>query len=120
PRAVTVRQVLRNSHCGRAVAYDQLNMHKEAIEDWDKAIEFDAGPEQPNYRAARIVSRLKAGQKVDVVVEVEELMKAPSVSAGQLYDFACIYAVASSANSDQKQAFTDKAMELLRQAVGAG
>ena len=35
-------------------------------------------------------------------------------------NFACVYAVASSTSSDQKQEYADRSMEFLRQAVQAG
>src|SRR5207249_4040180 len=52
-RHARTRQYLRNSHWGRAVAYDRLKKHAEAVTDWDKAIELDHGLEQPLYRAGR-------------------------------------------------------------------
>jgi tetratricopeptide (TPR) repeat protein len=117
-RAVIARQFLCNSHWGRAAAYDQLNKHTEAIQDWDKAIELDHGLERP--RVGRAISRLQAGQTAEAVAEVEELTKASKGSAGEWYSFALVYAVASSKISDQKQEYADRAMELLRQAVHAG
>jgi hypothetical protein len=41
-------------------------------------------------------------------------------NAGQWYDFACVYAVASGKVAGKQQEYADRAMELLRQAVKAG
>lgn len=41
-------------------------------------------------------------------------------SAGQWYDFACAYAVASTRAADKKQEYADRAMELLAKAVNFG
>ena len=37
-----------------------------------------------------------------------------------MYDFACIYSIASGKIQDKKQLYADRAMELLRKAVQAG
>jgi tetratricopeptide (TPR) repeat protein len=117
PRAVTTRLFLRNSHWGRAEAYDQLQKYAEAVQDWDRAIELSPPAEQPRLRANRATSRLKAGQVAKAVAEVEELTKASNWNASQWYDFACVYAVASGKLADKKQEYADRAMELLREAV---
>jgi serine/threonine protein kinase/Flp pilus assembly protein TadD len=54
------------------------------------------------------------------LAEVAELIKSPNWTAGQWYDFACIYAVASGKMADQKQEYADRAMELLQKAMAAG
>jgi serine/threonine protein kinase/tetratricopeptide (TPR) repeat protein len=119
-RHVTAKEFLRTSHWSRALAYDQLKKHAEAVKDWDKVIELSPEPEQPGCRARRVNSRLRAGQVVEAVAEVEELTKAWKWSAEQWYDFACVYAVASGQMDAKKEEYADRAMELLRQAVKAG
>ena len=44
----------------------------------------------------------------------------PNWLADRWYDFACVYAVASSKDADNQQQYADRAMQLLRQAVQAG
>jgi serine/threonine protein kinase/tetratricopeptide (TPR) repeat protein len=119
-RDFTARQALRDSHLGRAMAYDQLGRDAEAVKDWDKAIELSPKSEQPFHRASRAASRLQAGRTAEAVAEVAELTKASRWSADQWYNFACVYAVASTRVADKKQEYADRAMELLRQAVKAG
>jgi hypothetical protein len=51
---------------------------------------------------------------------VTELLKRPSSNAVQLYDFARVYAVASGSTADDKQSYTNRAMEMLTQAMKAG
>jgi tetratricopeptide (TPR) repeat protein len=119
-RDVKARTFLRRSHAARAMAYDALNKHAEAIQDWDRAIELDPGCEQPACRAGRAISRLQVGQTAEAVAEVEELTKATKWSADDWYNFACVNAVASSKIADHKAEYADRAMNLLRQAVKAG
>ena len=120
PRDVTAKQFLRNSHWGRARAYDQLQKYAEAVKDWDRAIELSPPAEQPGLRASRATSRLQAGLVAEAVAEVAELTKSSNWNAGQWYDFACVYAVASGKIADKKQEYADRAMELLQKAVKAG
>ena len=60
------------------------------------------------------------GQVAEAVAEVDELTRNASWSGAQWYDFACVYAVASGKAADKKQAYADRAMDLLRKAVRAG
>ena len=119
-RAVTAKEYLHKSHAYRAVAYDRLRKHAEAVKDWDKAVELSPGPEQASYRAGRATSRVQAGETAEAVAEVAELTKASEWSAVQWYAFACVYAVTSARIAAQKQAYADRALGLLRQAVKAG
>ena len=119
-RSVQAREFLRNSHWGRAVAYDRLRKFTEAIQDWDRAIELSPIAEQPGRRAARATTRLRMGQVAEAVAEVDELTKDTSGSGAPWYDFACFYAIASGESADRKQAYADRAMDLLRKAVQAG
>jgi tetratricopeptide (TPR) repeat protein len=120
PRAVTARQFLRNSHWGRARAYDRLQKYAEAVKDWDRAVELSPKQEQPWFRALRATSKLNAGQVAEAVAEVAELRKLPGWNAGQLYDFACVYSVASGKIADKKGEYADTAVELLQKTVKAG
>src|SRR5262249_19598963 len=126
-RLVVARQFLRNSHWNRADAYDRLRKYADAVKDWDRAVELSPEEEQSAFRARRALSMLNAGHVAEAVAEVAELAKAPVAktpgtapwNAGQWYDFACIYSVASGKIADKKQAYADRAMELLHQAVKA-
>jgi len=119
-RAITARNFLRNSHWNRARAYDQLKKHAEALKDWDKVIELSPGPEQMTARASRAMSRLQAGQVTEAVAEVQALAKTSQWSVDEWYNFACVYAVASSKIADRKLEYADRAMELLHEAIKAG
>ncbi len=90
------------------------------MKDWDKAIELSPKQEQPSYRGRRAISLLQAGKVVEAVTEVDELTKVAGWTAGQWYDFACVYAVASGKIADKKQEYADRAMEMLHKAVKAG
>jgi tetratricopeptide (TPR) repeat protein/tRNA A-37 threonylcarbamoyl transferase component Bud32 len=120
PRHVRERQLLRDSHEGRAMAYERLRKHAEAEKDWEKAIELTPREEQPGYRASRATSRANAGRLAEAVTEVAELTKSATWNAAQWYNFACVYALASGKIADKKLELADRAMELLQKAVQAG
>jgi tetratricopeptide (TPR) repeat protein len=120
PRDVTAKQLLRNSHWGRARAYDALTKPAEAVKDWDRAIELSPLPERPGFRASRATSQIQAGMVAEAAAEAAELTKSSNWNVGQWYDFACVYAIASGKIADKKQEYADRAMELLQHAVQAG
>jgi tetratricopeptide (TPR) repeat protein len=113
-------QFLRNSYLGRVQANYALRDYAAMVKDLDRAIDLSPKPEQRDLRVTRVLARLKAGQVAEAVAEVNELAEGPSWPAVTLYDFARAYARASSKNSEHKQEYADRAMGLLRQAVGAG
>ncbi len=102
------------------MVYDLLEKHSEAVKDWNRAIEISPSREQTFFRTRRADSRIRAGQAAEAVAEVVELTKSGKWTAGQWYDFACIYALASGKSGDKKQEYADRAMELLHKAVKAG
>ena len=120
PRDVKAKQFLLNSHWGRAMAYDQLRKFTKAAADWDSAIELCLSAEKGMLRASRATSRVNAGQIAEAVAEIAELTKSDGWQAPQWYDFACAYGVAAAKIADKKQAYADRAMELLHKAVKAG
>jgi serine/threonine protein kinase/Flp pilus assembly protein TadD len=77
-RVAVARQVLRNSHRGRALAYGRLKKYAEAVQDWDRAIALSPEPAQPRLCASRAAVRLNAGQVAEAVAEVAELAKLPN------------------------------------------
>ena len=120
PRDVTAKQFLRNNHVGRALAHDRLQKFAEAVKDWDGVIALSPPAQQPLFRASRATSRLQAGMVAEAVAEVAELTKTPFWPAGQWYNFACVYSVASGKIADKRTEYADRAMELLQKAVKAG
>jgi eukaryotic-like serine/threonine-protein kinase len=73
-----------------------------------------------NRRAERAISLVRAGRFPEAVAEVAELTKNPTWTAGQWYNFACVYSLASTEIADKKNEYADRAMELLQKAVKAG
>ena len=83
-------------------------------------VELSDKSEQPGSRANRAGFKVQAGRAAEAVAEVAELTKSLGWKAGQWYDFACVYAVASGKVVDKKQPYADRAMALLNEAVKEG
>jgi tetratricopeptide (TPR) repeat protein len=119
-RLVEAKQLLRNSHYGRAMAYYRVKKYAEAVRDWDRVIELSPKEEQPAYRIGRAIAWARAGREAEAVAVVEEFLKLRGLPAKVLYDFAGIYAVASARIADKQRQYADRAVALLRQAAKAG
>jgi tetratricopeptide (TPR) repeat protein len=120
PLHVVAKQYLRNSYWSRSWAYVLLKKYPEALKDLETAIDLSPSAEQPQIRANRAYLKSRAGLSAEAVAEVAELSKSSNWSFQQLFDFACVYSVASSKIVDKEMAYANRAMELLRQAAKAG
>jgi tetratricopeptide (TPR) repeat protein len=130
-RLVMARQFLRNSHWGRALALKKLKRHAEAVRDWDRAIELDEGPNRRPFRISRAVSLARAGDHVKAVADANALLQGYDVNGAELYNLACVCALAleaveaaaskGKAESEKlKEQYAERALELLRQASAKG
>jgi serine/threonine-protein kinase len=112
-----------DAHRSLGALLASLGKRGEALKELDRAIDCSPNQERLTLRAFRAVARVRAGMEAEAVAEVAELT-APGTStawtAGQRYNFACVYAVASSKVASRKQEYEDRAMQLLSEAVRAG
>jgi tetratricopeptide (TPR) repeat protein len=120
PRDITARRYLDSSYQNRALVYVALGKYADALPDWDKALELTSPEVQPKIRARRISSRVQTGHVLEAIADSEELTKLSNWNPVEWYDFACAYAVAAAKYPDKKQAYGDRAVELLRIAVKNG
>jgi len=122
PPAGAGRQILLNSFDGRAWALGKLKRYADARRDWEKALEFDDGSRRPRLIIGRSDCLVRLGDHAKAVADIDALL--PTLkSASQLYDAACILAVASDAAKDDTAAakrLAIRAVATLRQAVGQG
>ena len=109
-----------NSYTSRARACNSLKKYADAITNWDHAIDLNERRWLAALQEARANSKLRAGLVTEAVAEVTELMKLSNWNAGQLYNFACVHAVASGKISDKKKEYAELAIQLLKKTVEAG
>lgn len=118
--AESAKQTLCRSYWGRAEANDQLKQYDASVKDWNQALEHCPSQMKLAFRARRTVSVLAAGRAVEAVAEVAELQKLSGWNAKQLYDFACVYSMASGKIEDKKAEYANTSVQLLSKAVKAG
>ena len=118
PKELMARHFLRNSHWGRAQSNDRLGRYDQAVADWNRALEL--APEQTAIRLGRARSLARAGRAAEAVAEANKLRDLPTWDAHDLYNLACVYAVAAGLEADKKSEYAHSAMELLRRAVRNG
>src|SRR5262249_27385037 len=116
-RVASAQVFLRNVHWDRANALGQLGRHAEAVEDWQKAFDFDDGPDRQRIglfrETAREEDRLKG------------IAPGANDDAGaRFYTAARLFAQAAGAAAPDEaklsQHYAGRAMQLLEQARAAG
>jgi tetratricopeptide (TPR) repeat protein len=102
-----------------AVLCEAANQKQEAA-DWRKELETTEAYIRNSAEAWRPYALLRSGKTAEAIARTAELTKEATWNSKQWYDFACVYAVASSKVAGKKQEYADRAMELLHKAVKAG
>jgi tetratricopeptide (TPR) repeat protein len=117
------RGILRDAHSVRASALERLKRHREAVKDWDRALELAEGKAHTWLRIQRAYALVWAGDLKAATAQAEDLAREPKAAAGTVYDAACVFALAgASAQKDTKQVedYARRAVALLREAVRKG
>ncbi len=120
PQQADARLWLFVAYHGQAEALHRLRRSAEALASWQKALEYAPPWQRPKTRARRAMTLAHAGRSAEAVAEAEDLLKAGGLGMGALYDFACVYAIASREAPAQQEERGRRAVEILRQAVRAG
>jgi tetratricopeptide (TPR) repeat protein len=131
PKHPTARNSLRNAFRARADMLTRLGRHSEALPDWDRALELEAGPDRARFRLWRALTLAQIGEHVQATAEVNDLSRSKSATGATLYDAACVFALSSAAvGKDAKLPQTERAqlveqymvraVQLLIQAQAAG
>ena len=111
------KKYMVRSFQGRGKAYDQLRMETKADADWQKAIELSSEQDRHRIRTRRAIHLVFEDQVPKAIAMVEELAKLPIKEAKRWYEMGSVYSLASKLTSDQEQKYSDRAMELLNEAV---
>jgi tetratricopeptide (TPR) repeat protein/tRNA A-37 threonylcarbamoyl transferase component Bud32 len=110
---------LRNSYWGRADAYHRLGQYAEAVKDWDKALENAQPRYQMMFRIFKNLSVVHTDAE-KAVAEIDLIRDLPLWKPADFFNFARIYAVASTKIGKQKEEHVERAIEMLEKAVEAG
>jgi tetratricopeptide (TPR) repeat protein len=131
PNHPTVRVYLRNTHSGRAEVLNRLGRHTEALSEWDRTLELEAGSQRSPVRLRRAFTLAHLGEHAQATAEAAALAQGKDDSGNTSYNLACVYALAaavarkdpglSPAEGDRLGAqYADRAVELLARAHEAG
>jgi hypothetical protein len=113
-------KILLHETVGFLVALcDAAGQTQEAAR-WRKELETTRAYVQNAAEAWRPYALLRTGKTARAIARTAELTKKATWNSLHWYNFACVYAVASSRIVDKKQEYANRAMELLHQAVKAG
>ena len=124
------RLFLRNAHWARADTLGKLNRHREALPDWDRALELSPPPQRA-VQTGRALGLVRAGESALATRAADELLAAPKPPAGTLYDAACVFALAAagaakdenlppSERSSRAERFAAEAVARLRRSAELG
>jgi serine/threonine-protein kinase len=120
-----VAQGLTSAHWGRAETLGRLGRYREAVPDWDRAIELEAGVMRPWLRLQRALALARVGEHARATAEARELAAAAGHAAhalSALYTAARVYALSAVAVKEGRLAedYATQAMALLSKAHAAG
>ncbi len=125
------RKHLGMAYRGRAEAYESLGRTADALRDWDKAVPLSEGEDLTAARIARARTLARLGEYARAAAEVEDVARAGSATAFDLYRSATVYAAAvgaclrdgkpdRTAADALAQRYAVRALELLAAAQAAG
>jgi tetratricopeptide (TPR) repeat protein len=117
------RKWLRNAHNGRALALTDLNRHTEALQDWERALALDQGPDRAIVQLGRALTLTRAGRHAEAVKDADNLTRNEGAPSSVLYLAACVYAAAVAGGTEDaalQEQYGRNALALLRRAHAAG
>jgi tetratricopeptide (TPR) repeat protein/tRNA A-37 threonylcarbamoyl transferase component Bud32 len=124
PRASPeVRTALREAHVRRADLLVELRRGREAVGDWDRAVELSDGNARQGHRLVRAEVLARMGETGRAVAEAEAVLAEPGGPDAKLLGVACVFSLASADGNrpaKARETFARRAMELLRRAQGGG
>ncbi len=131
PRHSTYRLYLYNAYTARARTLGQLNRHRDAVADWDRALALASPTERGQFLLARAESLARAGDHARAAAEADALGQLPQLPGSTCYNIARIQALnAASAGRDAArplaqreklaEEYARKAVALLHRAAAAG
>jgi serine/threonine protein kinase/tetratricopeptide (TPR) repeat protein len=121
PRRATAefRKFLGNAHGARAAALIRLGFYKEALPDWDQALQLGSRAAPTYLRMQRALTLAYLKEDARATAEADSLAAIKDLPAYLLHDAAAVYAVAAAAVRDKAQLsekYAAHAVALLRQA----
>jgi tetratricopeptide (TPR) repeat protein len=111
------RLVLRQSYAARATTLDAVGRPAEAVADWDRVIDLDAGRDDVSPRLRRAISLARAGDHARATADADALATRPGASPATIRAAAGVLALAAAAGGpsepDRRELHAKRAVDLL-------
>ena len=95
PRHSRARQIMRDSHSGRAETLVRLNRAADALAAWNRTLEFDNWPNHNEFRLQRALTQARLGEHDQATVECDALAEVKNLSPATLFSIARVYALSA-------------------------
>jgi serine/threonine protein kinase/tetratricopeptide (TPR) repeat protein len=122
PNDAATRDLLSDTHRGRALALGALKRSTQALPDWDQAVELAPPADRLAVQLERARARVQAGKVAEAVADAAALTKDAATPSARCCEAACVYSLASAAapEAGQREAYAAQALTLFRRAQTAG
>jgi tetratricopeptide (TPR) repeat protein len=91
PQRTDVKSYLFNAHGARAVSYDALNDHPEALVSWTRALELSPPERHTEIGLLRALTLARCGEAALAAEAAKGLLEQDDVTGAHLYNVACVF-----------------------------
>jgi tetratricopeptide (TPR) repeat protein len=123
PPPVNARWFLRNAHSERARALKAVKRYKDAVSDYDRALDLSPQGERWGYLLGRADALLGSGDHSAATADADAAAKTSGENPEALYYAACAYAMAvtvAGKGTDPADRYAKRAVNLLQEAIAKG
>jgi serine/threonine-protein kinase len=120
PQLAAARELLRNAHGGRAMAYSAMGKHAEALTDWDAALKASVAADRAEIALNRAATLVRLGRGQLARTEIAAMHSANEIAPPLLCEAAAVCAAAAEADASIADSAAALAMQLLMEAARVG
>src|SRR5262249_50636296 len=122
PRQPQAETFLGNALVGRAMTFRNLGRHGESVSDWDRAGKLGSKPHRLYCRTQGCVALARAGDHVQAFAAANAVAEENQPDGTVYGDLAraCAIAAAKTQDTDQREKYAARAVELLKIAIDKG
>ena len=121
PDHAIAAEFIRNSHLGRALAYQSLGRHEESLQDLARVIELSEGSQRRHFQLARI-EWLIAADPDRASVAAATVAENAGLLPAECFDLACLVAKIAKEfdDAEERAPLEARSLALLERALAAG
>jgi serine/threonine-protein kinase len=107
------RESLWHVHAGRAMSLNQLQRDREALQEWDRAVDLAEGNSPDTWRVRRALTLARVGEHAKASAEAAVLANKASLSSDNLYLLARALGRSAAAVLDDEQLAAEARQQLV-------